>query len=114
MHTTNQYLTNKDVKHPTDSKKTNQKIQKHTKQLPQPNSKFHHRKNAKNTMQVQFCLDTTKNFQFKSNMGKKQNQNILTHSIQTIQTKTKNTMPNTRNKPDNTGRIIYKPKQLPR
>ena len=48
-------------------------------------------------------LGYNKNFQFKSNIGKKQNQYILTHSIQTIQTKTKNTMPNTRNKPDNTG-----------
>ena len=41
-------------------------------------------------------LGYNNDFQFKSNIGKKQNQYILTHSIQTIQTKTKNTMPNTR------------------
>jgi IS605 OrfB family transposase len=55
-------------------------------------------------------LGYNNNFQHKTNMGKKQNQIFFTHSIQTIQTKTRNTMPNTRNRPDNTGRIIHKPK----
>ena len=51
-------------------------------------------------------------FPIQKQYRKKTKPNILTHSIQTIQTKTKNTMPNTRNKPDNTGRIIHKSKQL--
>ena len=58
-------------------------------------------------------LGYNNDFQFKSNIGKKQNQNILTHSIQTIQTKTKkHNAKYTKINLIIQDRIIHKPKQL--
>ena len=58
--------------------KNKPKIQKHTKQLPQPNSKFHHRKNAKNTTQEQQYQDTTKISNSKA-IQEKNKTNIFSH-----------------------------------
>ena len=92
MHTTNQYLTNKDVKTSNRLQKINQKFKNIQNNFLNQTVNFIIEKcNEHNVGTV--VLGYNKNFQFKSNIGKKQNQYILTHSIQTIQTKTKNMMP---------------------
>ena len=81
---------------------------KTSKRIQKINTKFQGKQNNFLNQTVHFilqqCLEQNigtiilgynKNFQFKSNMGRKQNPNIHIHSIQEIQRKTRNTMQKT-------------------
>ena len=81
---------------------------KTSKRIQKINTKFRGKQNNFLNQTVHFilqqCLEQNigtiilgynKNFQFKSNMGRKQNPNIHIHSIQEIQRKTRNTMQKT-------------------